>query len=267
MPFTVASDGVRLGYEVQGEGPSLLLHLGAGCDSGLWGAAGYLEELARSYSCILFDHRGHGESDKPRGAAAYHIERLADDVAELLDHLGVGSTAFWGYSAGISVGVRLAQRDPRRVWALIASGAVGAPDTPEALAAWVRRAAAEFREHHWEKLVARFEAEEPDPIPQWMTDRIRATDVEQFVNLIESYPAWDWEEWDALPELETATLFLTGALEDSDDEVGQIVGLMRRGEVLRLPGKGHINAFLAATAVLPRVKAFLAEHAPAAAPR
>ena len=262
MQFFESSDGVRLAYDVEGDGPALLLHLGAGCDSQLWGAAGYLAPLAQSYTCVLFDHRGHGESDKPRGPAAYHVDRLTSDAVELLDHLGLDSAAFWGYSSAISPGVRLAEAHPERVWAIVASGAVGPPDTPEDLAEWCMSRTAEFREHGWEKLLTRFEAQEPDLIPEWMKARIRATDVEQFVDYIGSLPDWHWEEWDVLPELDTPVLFLTGELEDRDDNVGEIVGRMKNGDLLRLTGLGHINAFLATETVLPRVEEFLARHAP-----
>lgn len=262
MQFMESSDGVRLAYSVEGAGPGLLLHLGAGCDSGLWRAAGYLPALAESYRCVLFDHRGHGQSDNPPGPDAFHIDRLTSDVVELLDHLDLDSVAFWGYSAGISPGIRLAELHPERVWALVASGAVGPPDTPEELAAWSASAAAGFREHRWEKMIERFDAQEPDPIPEWMKARIRATDIEQFANLIESYPSWHWEDWDVLPAVGTPTLFLTGELEDPDDEVGQAVGGMADGERLRLSGHGHINAFLATDHVLPRVRDFLARNDP-----
>jgi pimeloyl-ACP methyl ester carboxylesterase len=262
VPFFTTSDGVRLAYQIEGQGPALLLHLGAGCDSELWRAAGYLERLSPSYTCILFDHRGHGESDKPRGAEAYHIDQLTADVYELLAKLGLESVAFWGYSSAISHGVRLAELHPERVWAIVASGAVGPPDPPDELVAWSVQAAAEFREHGWENLIARFEEQEPDPIPAWMTDRIRATDVGQFVNLIESYPDWHWEEWDILPAIDAPTLFLTGELEDPQDHVGNIVARMRRADLLRLRDVGHINAFLATDVVLERVMPFLAEHSP-----
>jgi len=254
---------VRLAYRVEGSGPALLLHLGAGCDSGLWGAAGLVEPLARSYTCVLFDHRGHGESDIPRGPEAYHLDRLTADVVELLDHLGIQHAAFWGYSMGISPGVRLAETRPDRVWALIASGAVGPPDSPEEVAAGVNQRAAEFREHGWENLIAGFEKQEPDPIPAWMTERIRATDIGQFIDTLLSIPSWDgWEEWEVLPTLTVPTLFLTGELEDRDDDVGRIVGRMPNGQRERLHGLGHINAFLARDRVLPHVQRFLANHAP-----
>jgi pimeloyl-ACP methyl ester carboxylesterase len=66
MPFVSAPDGIRLHYDVEGDGPPLLFHLGSGCDSDLWRAAGYVEPLAKTYRCILFDHRGRGASDNPR---------------------------------------------------------------------------------------------------------------------------------------------------------------------------------------------------------
>ncbi|HEY5630032.1 MAG TPA: alpha/beta hydrolase [Candidatus Limnocylindrales bacterium] len=262
MSDFVASDGVRLAYRVVGEGPALILHMGAGCDSRLWTAAGYAEPLSRSYSCVLFDHRGHGASDKPRGSASYRIDRLTDDLVELLDHLKIDSAAFWGYSSGISPGVRLAEREPERTWALIGSGSVGPPDTPEELARWVTETTAEFRAHGWERLIERFERQERTPIPEWMTASIRATDVEQYVDLVASCPDWHWEEWDVLPTLRVPTLFLTGELEDPDDAVGAMVDRMPKAERVRLTGLGHINAFLATTQVLPRVERFLDRHRP-----
>src|ERR1700730_16658153 len=119
MVFLTPSDGARLHYAVEGDGPPLVLHLGAGCDSELWRAAGYLEPLAKSYRCILFDHRGHGRSDRPRGAAANHINRYASDVVALLDHLDLEGAAFWGYSNGSTVGLKVAEEQPPRVSALI----------------------------------------------------------------------------------------------------------------------------------------------------
>lgn len=87
MAFLTAPDGTRLHYAVEGDGPSLVLHLGAGCDSELWRAAGYLEPLAKTYRCILFDHRGHGRSDRPRGAFIKSPLVLPRVEAFLAEHL------------------------------------------------------------------------------------------------------------------------------------------------------------------------------------
>lgn len=259
MPFLISPDGIRLKYEIQGEGPPLLLHLGAGCDSQLWRAAGYLEPLSNSYRCILFDHRGHGESDRPRGAEAHHLDRYTADVLALLDELEIEKCAFWGYSAGIDVGLKLADDHSVRIRALVGSGGLG-ETTPEALAEMVARRVSEFREHGWKKLIDRFDVNEREPVPEWMKERIRATDIEQFIGYLESTRNWTWNDWEALPRVAAPTLILTGELEDPEDETQVAVARMPNARRVRLAGLGHINAFLSSALVLPHVTEFLAHN-------
>jgi pimeloyl-ACP methyl ester carboxylesterase len=234
--------------------------MGAGCDSELWRAAGYLEPLAKNYRCILFDHRGHGLSDRPRGPQANHINRFVADVVGLLDHLGLERSAFWGYSNGISVGLKLGQDNPSRINALLGSGGIGRASTEEVLAIVASRVP-EHRDHGWEKLLARFDEREPEPVPEWMKERIRATDIQQFIDWILALPDWNWSEWESLPRVVAPTLFLVGELEDPNDETGKGAGLMPNGTRYRVSGQGHINAFLKSPLVLPQVTAFLARYA------
>jgi pimeloyl-ACP methyl ester carboxylesterase len=263
MPFMTSPDGIRLKYEVIGAGPPLLLHLGAGCDSDLWRAAGYTEPLSRTYRCILFDHRGHGESDRPTGAEANHIDRFADDVVALLDDLDVESTAFWAYSNGIAVGLKVADRDPSRLHCLIGNGVIGRA-TPEQLADTIPRVIGDYREHGWEKLIAGFEEDEGE-VPEWMKQRIRATAIEPVIGWTEARLSWGWSSWEALARVVTPALFMVGEYEDPDDVMAAAVGLMRQGRRIRVPGKGHITAFLDSEFVLPRVEKFLAATSAATA--
>lgn len=260
MSFLNAPDGARLYYEIQGDGPPLILHLGAGCDLGLWSAAGYLEPLAKNYRCVLFDHRGHGRSDRPRGREANHINRYVADVVALMDHLGLDRSAFWGYSAGISVGLKVAQENPTRISALIGSGGLHRT-TPDQVRDTVGRRVLEHRDYGWEKLIARFDQQEAEPVPRWMKERIRATDIQQFIDWFLALSAWNWNEWDALPVVVAPTLFLTGELEDPDDETAEAAALMPNAVRIRIPGQGHINAFLNSHLVLPKVAAFLTAYA------
>jgi pimeloyl-ACP methyl ester carboxylesterase len=256
VAFFTSPDRVKLSYEVVGGGPPLVMHLGAGCDSGLWQAAGYLEPLSARYACVLFDHRGHGQSDRPRGAEAHHIDRYADDVVALLDHLGIGAAGFWGYSNGISVGIKVADDHPGRLLALVGTG--GTDDaTPEQLAEIRARRVPEYREHGWETLIARFDAHEPEPVPEWMKQRIRDTDIEQFIGWIEARPAWGWSDWKALARIPIPTLFIVGEHEDPEDEMAEAAELMSDGKRVRIEGQGHINAFLRSDLVLPYVLEFL----------
>ena len=79
-------DGVRLAVEVDGHGPGLLLVHGFG------GAkedfTDHVPALARDHTVVVFDHRGHGASDKPDDRAAYSLERLAADVVQVADATG-----------------------------------------------------------------------------------------------------------------------------------------------------------------------------------
>jgi pimeloyl-ACP methyl ester carboxylesterase len=259
MPFVTAPDGTRLHYNIEGDGPPLILHMGAGCDSELWRAAGYLDPLARSYRCILFDHRGHGRSDRPRGAEANHVNRYVADVVALLDKLGLERAAFWGYSNGSTVGLKVAQDHPTRLAALIGSDGMS-ETTPAQIAETVAREVPEFREYGWERLIASFAEGEPDGVPDWMNERIRATDIQQFIDWLLAWPDWKWNEWESLPHVAAPTLLLAGELEDPEDETGKAASVMPNGTRIRVVGQGHINAFIKSPLILPHVTAFLAKH-------
>src|SRR4029077_7987821 len=81
-------DGLRLAYDVVGEGFPVILHTGAGGDSRMWRGAGYVDAL-EGYTVVLFDHRGHGASDTPTDPRGYLPEHHAADVVALADHLAL----------------------------------------------------------------------------------------------------------------------------------------------------------------------------------
>ncbi|HEV7525459.1 MAG TPA: alpha/beta hydrolase [Acidimicrobiia bacterium] len=111
------SDGVGLAVEVAGAGPGLLLVHGFG------GAkedfADHVAALARDNTVVIFDHRGHGTSDKPADRAAYSIDRLATDILEVADACGLDRFRLLGHSMGGMVGRQVPLREPARVEALV----------------------------------------------------------------------------------------------------------------------------------------------------
>lgn len=259
MPFVNAPDGVRLHYDIEGDGPPLVLHLGSGCDSDLWRAAGYAEPLAKKYRCVLFDHRGHGASDNPSEVAAHHVDRYVDDVGALLDHLRIESTHFWGWSNGMFVGCAVAERFPGRVRSLILGGAMGRPLSAAALKEAAERRIQNLRDGGWDWLVNGF-AEEEGECPTWMSDRIRATDLEQMILWQRARLDWRVSPWDLVVNAQPPCLLLVGDLEDPEHLMTEAAAQMRDATEVRLEGLGHINAFLASQLVLPHVEAFLAKH-------
>ncbi len=254
-----SADGVRLHFEVVGDGPPLVFHAGAGCDASLWQEAGYVEALAPSYTCVLFDHRGHGLSDRPRGWNANTVDHYVDDLLALIDQADLGAVGFWGYSSAIDVGLKLSQDHPDRVRALIGSGAVG-PSTPADDAEWAEQLAVTLKDKGWEHLLAGFDRQDSQRVPDWMKDRIRATDLQQFIDWLEATKHAQWHYWAALPEVRTPTLFVVGELEDPDDETALAVAQMPDAQRHIVVGGGHIRAFLDTEAVLRAVAPFLGQH-------
>jgi proline iminopeptidase len=116
MPRTEI-DGVGIHYEVDGEGPPLVVvHGGLGLDHVVYRRT--LAPLADEVRMITYDQRGNGRS-VPADLAALTMERLADDAAALADHLGLDRFAVLGHSYGGFVAQEVALRHPDRVSSLV----------------------------------------------------------------------------------------------------------------------------------------------------
>src|SRR5262245_34319970 len=112
MPFARLRE-LRLYYEIHGDGEPLVLLNGAlDTIESDWGR--HLPALAARYRVIAYDHRGHGRSDNPAARFAGYGE-LADDLAALLDRLGVARARFCGFSDGAMTLINFALRRPERV--------------------------------------------------------------------------------------------------------------------------------------------------------
>jgi pimeloyl-ACP methyl ester carboxylesterase len=110
----VEVDGLRINYDVQGNGEPLLLIPYTSADHACY--AFQLPSYAEHFSCIALDLPGSGESDKPAGP--YSTEGYADQVAGFLGAVGVDEAHVAGVSLGAAVGIHLAARHPGRVRSL-----------------------------------------------------------------------------------------------------------------------------------------------------
>lgn len=127
MPYA-DNRGVHIYYEVEGEGPPLVLAhgMGFGGDLNMWRVTGYTDALKDDFQLILFDIRGHGRSDKPREVSADKADP-ADDVVAVLDSLGIAKAHFFGYSMGATAGFRQAVRHADRFHSFILGGMTPGP--------------------------------------------------------------------------------------------------------------------------------------------
>jgi pimeloyl-ACP methyl ester carboxylesterase len=122
MPFADLPTGIRLYYEVHGDGgePFLLLG-GTGSDHTLWDH--HVPELARRFRVITPDPRGTGQSTRPPDPASCSMRAMAEDTAALLDHLDLGPAHVAGLSLGSAVAMELGAARPDRVASLHLHGA------------------------------------------------------------------------------------------------------------------------------------------------
>jgi len=115
----VTIDGARIYYERHGQGrPVLLLHGGF---SHIGRQKPLIDLLAPHYEVIAVDTRGHGRSTLGDRPLTYPL--LAEDMAKLLDELGLGPVTVVGHSDGGLIGYILAAKHPTKVKALAANGA------------------------------------------------------------------------------------------------------------------------------------------------
>ena len=112
-------NGVRIHYQERGSGePLLLLHGFGACGNDWDGIAGI---LAQDFRVIIPDLRGHGWSTNPTNH--FTMRKSSEDIAALLDHLGLARVKAMGISAGGMNLLHLATRQPDRSEALVLIGA------------------------------------------------------------------------------------------------------------------------------------------------
>ncbi len=117
-------DTANIVYTDEGEGdPVLLIHGFASNAETNWTGPGWVQLLVDSgYRVIAMDNRGHGGSQKFYEEAAYSLENMASDAANLLTFLNISKANVMGYSLGARIASTLAFQSPELVDKLILAG-------------------------------------------------------------------------------------------------------------------------------------------------
>ena len=114
MPRIFANE-VELNYDLTGSGETLVLVHGGWSDRNNWLTV--VPELARSFSVVAYDRRGHGLSQRGFQGSRRDQE---DDLAALIEGLGCEPASVAGTSFGASIAIGLASRRPELVRSVIA---------------------------------------------------------------------------------------------------------------------------------------------------
>jgi pimeloyl-ACP methyl ester carboxylesterase len=266
MPY-LNNKGVKIHYEVEGEGPSLALMTGLAGTLDDWRFFGYSQVLSKEYRLILIDPRGRGASDKPHDATAYVPKVLLGDVVAILDALKIEKAHYFGYSWGGFIGWLIPIYAPEHFHSLILGGS-GYPfegrlqmNNPlmTAINIGLQMALKEAPDHPMEFFVAFAEKKMGFQYPPERRVQMLALDPQAVLASFQGLtqlilPAAQ----DILPNVTIPCLIFDGETDSYYTDAKESANLVPKATFFSLPGIGH-EAIERSDLVLPHVIKFLAE--------
>ncbi|MGF1470204.1 MAG: alpha/beta fold hydrolase [Rubrobacteraceae bacterium] len=247
MPYA-NNNGTNIYYEVEGEGPPLVLVHGFSESLEGWREYGFTEPLKQDYRLVLIDARGHGKSDKPHDPTSYGLRQRPADVVAVLDELGIEKAHYLGYSLGGWIGLGLTTYAPERLNSLIVGGAQPYGQSMElfrqalggGIVGWVA--------------VAEQMAGSASPA---MKERLLGNDVEALrASLADDRP----DISDTLSDVEIPCLLYAGGADPICPLVEKCAEELPDATFFSMPGLNHIQAAIRSDLVLPHVTEFLANQ-------
>lgn len=248
----VENDGVRIHYEVEGQGPPLvLLHWFTGSLED-WRVFGYVDALKEDYRLILIDARGHGQSDKPHDPAAYVLEKQAADIVAVLDELGVDKAHYFGYSMGGTLGWALAKYAPERLSSLIIGGEAPEDFDANGDIASLRRSSAEERGHEAASYFGQYGFPEDEIYALYST-----IDFEAVIADLQTFSTENFAP--DLSDMSMPILLLVGSQDGDKAALMAAADKLPNATFTSLRGYNHATAYMQTGLVVEQVTKFLAE--------
>jgi 3-oxoadipate enol-lactonase len=237
-------DGGEIEYDVRGQGPALLLLHAFPLGLFMWD--GQAEALAPTHRVVRFDARGFGGSAAFEGPLT--MERIADDGAALLDHLGVERAVVGGCSMGGYAAFAFVRRHPQRLAGLVLQDTRAGADGAEAKASRATLAAKVLAEGSQAaaeaflpKLLGETTRRERPALVESVRDRILATAPAAIANALHGL-ALRADSRETLPTIAVPTLVLVGA-EDvltPPEESATMAAAIPRARLDVVPAAGHL---------------------------
>jgi pimeloyl-ACP methyl ester carboxylesterase len=252
MPYA-SNQGIRIHYEVEGQGPPLVLLHGLGVSLTIWYMTGFGAALRNDYQLILIDVRGHGASDKPHDLQAYSMAVRVADVLAVLDDLRVPKAHFCGYSMGGSTGWGVAKYAAERFYSLVIGGASPQAPLPEG-----RGLSALFSQGTEAFLSSFGSIFGPRWTPQ-LKDVVLANDLEALTALTLAAGQEDLHFGALLPTITLPCLLFGGDRDPFFAGTEACAGRIPRATCVTLAGLDHIEACYRSDLVAPQIRKFLAE--------
>lgn len=204
------NDAIDVAYEVTGSGPALYMVHGIGSRKTTW--AKLVEALSDSFTCVVYDLRGHGESPVP--PVPYTLGQLVADLEALRSKLGHEQLHVIGHSLGGMIGPAYARSYPERTLSvgLLSTAAGRTQDDSARVKGVVARMREEGIDEVLTTLVSRwytepFAAANP-AIIEHRIDQVLTTPGDVFLSVFDVYAETEMAPW--LHEVQAPCLVLTG---------------------------------------------------------
>jgi pimeloyl-ACP methyl ester carboxylesterase len=264
--YLVRPEG-RIGYEVAGAGPLVMLVPGMG---DLRGSYRFLAPALRAagYRVAATDLRGHGDSDTT--FARYGDEETADDIAALIKHLG-GAAVVVGNSMAAGAAVLAAAQRPELITGLVLVGpfvrnpSTGALQRLMLRAAMARPWAAITWKAYLPKLYA---GQRPADFAAYRDEVVAALRRPGYAKAFSLTTRTDHAAAEAeLSRVSTPAMIVMGCKDpdfpDPQAEADWIAAALK-AEVVMVPDAGHYPQSQRADVVTPAIVRFLAQVSPRA---
>jgi len=218
--FFTAADGVKIHYDVKGEGKAVVLVHGFIVDGESWKrTALYNDLLTNGFKVITLDQRGNGKSDKPHTAEAYANDAEARDIMGLVSFLKIKSYDVVGYSRGAIITARLLVLDKRVDHAVL--GGMGD----------------DFTNPEWPRRIMFYKALSGEPVKELeaVVKRIQDTGLDQqaLAMMQKEQPSTSKE---ALGKIKKPVLVLCGDKDSDNGSAGKLAALIPKATFHTVPG-------------------------------
>jgi pimeloyl-ACP methyl ester carboxylesterase len=264
-------DGLAVYAEAHGDGVPLVLSCALATTHENWRPQ--VEPLVEAGArVVLWDFIGHGRSDAPPDPAAYHLERVVDDLARVLDWAAGGEPAVvGGLSFGGLLSLHFALAHPSRALALLLVDTGPGFKKPEAQATWesrTERIAATVERigmaaYAAGKAAPQLVGQQPDsPAGRAAAAAIAAQTPHGIANFARRVAGPATPVIDRLGEIGVPSLVIVGEKDDAYLRAAEVLeAKLPRAERRTIAGAGHIVNLDAPEAFTAEVAAFLARLA------
>lgn len=231
-------------YLTTGQGHPVVLIHGVGLNKEMWG--GQIVGLSTDYRVIAYDMLGHGASPRPEPDTG--LPGYAEQLLELLDHLGIEHATVIGFSMGGLVARAFALHYPQRLAGLVILNSVfnRTPEQRAGVIARTSQAAEHGPDANAGEALARwfsreYQAANPAQIAAIRQD-LANNDPQGYLTTYKLFATQDMYRAEDLGSISVPTLVATGELDpgSTPDMARQLAMRIKGAEVAILPEQRHM---------------------------